>query len=72
MKARIINTHKLLLNFNFIKEGYARSCIQLKKTMDSLKDSEIHRAHLLVENDDLKQQILELTQKLNEKSSKES
>lgn len=40
--------------------------------MDSLKDSEIHRAHLLVENDDLKQQILELTQKLNEKSSKES
>ncbi|CAI4058435.1 Atc1p SKDI_04G4070 [Saccharomyces kudriavzevii IFO 1802] len=69
MKARIINTHKLLLNFNFIKEGYARSCIQLKKTMDSLKDSEIHRAHLLVENDDLKQQILELTQTLNEKKS---
>lgn len=72
MKARIINTHKLLLNFNFIKEGYARSCIQLKKTMDSLKDSEIHRAHLLVENDDLKQQIVELTQKVNEKSSKGS
>ncbi|CAI4055615.1 hypothetical protein N7582_000385 [Saccharomyces uvarum] len=71
MKARIINTHKLLLNFNFIKEGYARSCIQLKKTMDSLKDSEIHRAHLLVENDDLKQQVFELTQKLNERQPKE-
>lgn len=61
VKKRIINTHKLMLNFNFLKDGYARTCVQLKKTMNCLKDSEVHRAHLLAENEQLKQKLAALT-----------
>lgn len=60
MKKRIINTHKLILNFNFLKEGYSRTSVELKKTITCLKDSEIHRAHLLEENENLKKQIAQL------------
>lgn len=64
MKRRIINTHKLLLNFNFLKEGYARTCVEFKKVMHHLKDSEIHRAHLLQENEQLREQVAALTAQL--------
>lgn len=60
MKKRIINTHKLMLNFNFLKDSYAKTCVELKKSLNSLKDSEIHRAHLLLENEQLKARLLEL------------
>ncbi|QLQ82309.1 hypothetical protein HG537_0H00700 [Torulaspora globosa] len=64
MKQRIINTHKLLLNFNFLKDGYARTCVEFKKAMHHLRDSEIHRAHLVQENQELRNKIAELTAKL--------
>lgn len=64
MKQRIINTHKLLLNFNFLKDGYARTCVEFKKAMHHLRDSEIHRAHLVQENQELRDKIAELTAKL--------
>lgn len=64
MKQRIINTHKLLLNFDFLKDGYARTCVEFKKAMHHLKDSEIHRAHLVHENQQLRAQVAELTAKL--------
>ncbi|CCK68143.1 Atc1p KNAG_0A04720 [Huiozyma naganishii CBS 8797] len=57
MKKRIINTHKLILNFNFLKDGYARTCIELKKSLQSLKESEVHRAHLLLENEQLRERL---------------
>lgn len=60
MKKRIINTHKLLLNFNFLKDSYAKTCIELKKSLNALRDSEIHRAHLLLENEQLKTKLLKL------------
>lgn len=68
MKKRIINTHKLLLNFNFLKDSYAKTCIELKKSLNALRDSEIHRAHLLLENETLKAKLLELKSAKNEKS----
>ena len=61
MKKRIINTHKLLLNFNYLKDGYARTCVELKKTLECLRDSEIHRAHLLLENERLKKRLQEVS-----------
>lgn len=64
MKKRIINTHKLMLNFNFLKDGYARTCVEFKKVMHNLKDSEIHRAHLLQENEDLKKKLSDLSARL--------
>lgn len=64
-KKRIINTHKLILNFNFLKDGYARTCVEFKKSMHSLRDSEIQRAHLLQENEGLKKTVKELTEKLH-------
>ncbi|QLL31901.1 hypothetical protein HG536_0C00680 [Torulaspora globosa] len=64
MKQRIINTHKLLLNFNFLKDGYARTCVEFKKAMHHLRDSEVHRAHLVQENQELRDKIAELTAKL--------
>lgn len=64
MKKRIINTHKLMLNFNFLKDGYARTCVEIKKVMHNLKDSEIHRAHLLQENEDLKKKVSALSARL--------
>lgn len=67
MKKRIINTHKLILNFNFLKDGYTRSCTELKRTMVKLKQSECHRAHLLRENENLKRLVLELSEKLETK-----
>lgn len=63
-KQRIINTHKLLLNFNFLKDGYARTCVEFKKAMHHLRDSEIQRAHLLQENEQLKNQVAALRAKL--------
>lgn len=63
-KQRIINTHKLLLNFNFLKDGYARTCVEFKKAMHHLRDSEIHRAHLVQENQELRERIAELTARL--------
>ncbi|CAB4253933.1 similar to Saccharomyces cerevisiae YDR184C ATC1 Nuclear protein, possibly involved in regulation of cation stress responses and/or in the establishment of bipolar budding pattern [Maudiozyma barnettii] len=60
IKKRIVSTHKLILNFNFLKDGYARTCVELKKAMMCLKDSEIHRAHLLTENEQLKKEIAAL------------
>lgn len=68
MKKRIINTHKLMLNFNFLKDSYAKSCVELKKSLNSLKDSEIHRAHLLLENEQLKARVLELESVKKEES----
>ncbi|CCF56910.1 hypothetical protein KAFR_0B06140 [Kazachstania africana CBS 2517] len=65
MKKRIINIHKLILNFNFLKDGYARTCIELKKTVNCLKDSELHRAHLLLENEKLKRKLSELNKQAN-------
>ncbi|AQZ17302.1 ATC1 (YDR184C) [Zygosaccharomyces parabailii] len=64
-KKRIINTHKLILNFNFLKDGYARTCVEFKKSMHSLRDSEIRRAHLMEENEELRNKIKELTEKLD-------
>ena len=61
MKKRIINTHKLLLNFNYLKDGYARTCVELKKTLECLRDSELHRAHLLLENERLKKKLQEVS-----------
>lgn len=63
-KRRIINTHKLLLNFNFLKDGYARTCVEFKKVMHHLRDSEVHRAHLLQENQQLRDQLAALTAKM--------
>lgn len=62
MKRRIIDSHKLLLNFNVIKDNYARACVQLKRSVTALKDSEIHRAHLILENEELKKQLQALQQ----------
>lgn len=67
MKKRVINTHKLILNFNFLKDGYARSCEELSKTVVKLKDSEFDRARLVKENQDLKRMVLEMSKQLNEK-----
>lgn len=69
MKRRIINSHKLILNFNFVKDGYARTCVELKKAMNCLKDSEIHRTHLLAENEQLKKQVNDLKKQLQEQNS---
>lgn len=66
MKQRVMNTHKLLLNFNFLKDGYARTCVEFKKALHHLKDSEIHRAHLLQENEELKDKIAQLTVQLQQ------
>lgn len=66
MKKRIINTHKLMLNFNFLKDGYSRSCTELKRALVRLKQSEYHRAQLLIENEKLKKLALNLSQKLDE------
>lgn len=66
MKKRIINTHKLILNFNFLKDGYARTCNELRKAMIKLKDSEYDRARLIKENQDMRRLVLELSKKLNE------
>lgn len=66
MKKRIINTHKLLLNFNFLKDSYAKTCIELKKSLNALRDSEIHRAHLLLENEKLKTRLHKLESSKNE------
>ncbi|KAG0666042.1 alpha,alpha-trehalase [Maudiozyma exigua] len=72
MKKRIINSHKLILNFNFLKDRYARTCAELKKAMNCLKDSEIHRTHLITENEQLKNQVADLKRQLQEQySSKE-
>lgn len=68
MKKRIINTHKLLLNFNFLKDSYAKTCIELKKSLNALRDSELHRAHLLLENETLKAKLLELKSCKNDQS----
>ncbi|SCU89496.1 LAME_0E03884g1_1 [Lachancea meyersii CBS 8951] len=65
VKKRIINTHKLLLNFNFLKDGYARTSVELKRTLLRLKQSEIHRAHLLQENEQLKRLVIEQSDKLD-------
>ena len=67
MKKRIINTHKLILNFNFLKDGYARTCNELRKSVIKLKDSEYDRARLVKENQDLKRLVLELSKQLNER-----
>ncbi|CDO94047.1 unnamed protein product [Kluyveromyces dobzhanskii CBS 2104] len=66
MKKRIINTHKLILNFNFLKDGYARSCEELSKTVVKLKDSEFDRARLVKENEDLRKMVLEMSKQLKE------
>lgn len=66
MKKRIINTHKLILNFNFLKDGYARTCEELSKTVIKLKDSEFDRARLVKENQDLKKLVLQLSKQLAE------
>ncbi|AET39256.1 Atc1p Ecym_4180 [Eremothecium cymbalariae DBVPG len=63
-KKRIINTHKLILNFNFLKDSYTRSCTELKRTMFKLKESESHRAGLVKENEQLKRLVLELSERL--------
>ncbi|CCE62391.1 hypothetical protein TPHA_0C02380 [Tetrapisispora phaffii CBS 4417] len=57
MKQRIINTHKLLLNFNLLKDSYAKTCVEMKNALVNLKDAEIHRAHLLIENENLKREL---------------
>lgn len=54
IKKRIINTHKLMLNFNFLKDSYSKTCVEFKKVLNILKESEIHRSHLLKENEDLR------------------
>lgn len=64
VKKRIINTHKLMLNFNFLKDGYARTCVELKRTLLRLKQSEVHRAQLLQENERLKRLVIEQNNKL--------
>ncbi|SCU81803.1 LADA_0C01156g1_1 [Lachancea dasiensis] len=64
VKKRIISTHKLLLNFNFLKDGYARTTVELKKALLRLKQSEIHRAQLLQENEQLKRLVIEQNEKL--------
>lgn len=66
VKKRIINTHKLILNFNFLKDGYARTCVELKKAMSCLKDSELHRAHLMAENEHLKRKLAALSNPIKE------
>lgn len=63
-KRRIINTHKLILNFNFLKDSYIRCCSELKRTMLKLKTSEYHRAQLVKDNEQLKRLALELHTKL--------
>lgn len=68
IKKRIFNTHKLMLNFNFLKDGYTRSCSELKKTINKLKESEYHRANLIRENENLKSLVLELTGALKNQS----
>ena len=68
VKKRIINTHKLILNFNFLKDGYARTCVELKKAMGCLKDSELHRAQLMAENEHLKKQLAALSKVKEEES----
>lgn len=65
VKRRIINTHKLMLNFNFLKDGYSRTCVELKRTLLRLKQSEIHRTRLLQENEQLKRLVIEQNEKLN-------
>ncbi|AMD19032.1 HBR131Cp [Eremothecium sinecaudum] len=67
-KRRIINTHKLILNFNFLKDSYTRSCSQLKKAIFKLKTSECHRARLIKENEQLKRLALDLHNRLEELS----
>ncbi|KAL3241611.1 Atc1p [Nakaseomyces bracarensis] len=64
MKRRVIDSHRLLLNFNVVKEGYARTCVQLKQSVIALKDSEIRRAHLMMENEDLKDELEQMKRKL--------
>ncbi|SCU96807.1 LAFA_0G08218g1_1 [Lachancea sp. 'fantastica'] len=65
VKKRIINTHKLFLNFNFLKDGYARTSVELKRSLLRLKQSEIHRAHLMHENEQLRKLVLEQCEKLD-------
>ncbi|CEP61450.1 Atc1p LALA0_S03e03136g [Lachancea lanzarotensis] len=65
VKKRIISTHKLLLNFNFLKDGYARTSVELKRSLLRLKQSEIHRAHLLHENEQLRRLVIEQSEKLD-------
>ncbi|AGO13743.1 AaceriAGL127Cp [[Ashbya] aceris (nom. inval.)] len=67
-KRRIINTHKLILNFNFLKESYTRSCSELKRTVFKLKESECHRARLAKENEQLKRLVLELNERMKNPS----
>lgn len=61
MKKRIINTHKLFLNFNLLKDSYSKTCVEFKKVLNILKDSEIHRSHLLKENQELTLKLDALT-----------
>ncbi|EDO16862.1 hypothetical protein Kpol_1024p15 [Vanderwaltozyma polyspora DSM 70294] len=63
MKQRMINTHKLMLNFNLLKDSYSKTCIELKKSLVLLKDIEISRSHLIVENEQLKLELKALKQK---------
>lgn len=69
MKQRMINTHKLMLNFNLLKNSYARTCVELKKALVGLKDTEIHRTHLFVENEQLKKELNDLKNSLKQQES---
>lgn len=66
MKKRVIDSHRLILNFNVVKEGYARTCVQLKQSVIALKDSEIRRAHLMMENEELREELEMMKKKLEE------
>ncbi|CCH62383.1 hypothetical protein TBLA_0H00950 [Henningerozyma blattae CBS 6284] len=66
MKQRMINTNKLMLNFNYLKNGYSKICIELKKSINALRDSEIHRAHLADENEQLKNQLQQMKYQLSQ------
>lgn len=62
-KKRIINTHKLMLNFNLLKDSYNKTCEEFKKSIHNLKESEIQRAHLYQENEKLRKIVAELNEK---------
>ncbi|CAR26900.1 hypothetical protein ZYGR_0I01720 [Zygosaccharomyces rouxii] len=59
-KRRIVNTHKLMLNFNLLKDSYNKTCEEFKKSIQNLRESEIQRAHLYQENEKLRKIVVEL------------
>lgn len=64
-KKRIINSHKLILNFKLLKDSYNKTCQEFEKSTHNLRESEIQRAYLYQENEKLRRIVIELNGRLN-------